>query len=161
METEADKIGLKLMARAGYDPSRSHTVWERMQQMQHPEKKVDSSASSKPSVSSRIKTAISELVSTHPSDQRRIHHLKEWAREARLDFEKKTDEFVGQGSLGRPSFRPLPGVQARLSQAQLDELDLLSAPLIAAASSLVVGDFKTKFEDLQKRLAQGKPKQTA
>jgi predicted Zn-dependent protease len=51
-ESEADHIGLILMAKAGYDPREGPKLWERMQQM---------SSSSTP-----------ELLSTHPAPATRI-----------------------------------------------------------------------------------------
>jgi predicted Zn-dependent protease len=56
METEADLMGLELMARAGYDPRYAANVWRKMQRM----------GQDKPA----------EFLSTHPSDDRRIQTLE-------------------------------------------------------------------------------------
>jgi predicted Zn-dependent protease len=56
-ESEADKIGLFYMARAGFDPRESITFWERMSR---------AASGGKPM----------EFMSTHPSDQTRIAQLK-------------------------------------------------------------------------------------
>ena len=56
-ETEADKIGLTLMAIAGYNPEESITFWTRM-------------------ASQSSGQAPSEIMSTHPSDATRIANLK-------------------------------------------------------------------------------------
>ena len=63
-ETEADKIGLTLMAIAGYDPEESITFWSRMA--------AQSSGQAPP-----------EFMSTHPSDATRIANLKALIPEAK------------------------------------------------------------------------------
>ncbi len=62
-ELEADRIGLILMARAGYDPNSAVTFWQNM-----------GSGQKDPSGS--------ELFSTHPSDQKRTDELKKFIPEA-------------------------------------------------------------------------------
>ena len=56
-ENEADRIGLELMVIAGFDPQEAVGVWERMQ--------AASQGKSPP-----------ELLSTHPSNTRRIQEIK-------------------------------------------------------------------------------------
>ena len=67
-EYEADKIGLMLMARSGYDPSASVYFWERMSKL----------GGKKPP----------EFLSTHPSNSKRIAKLKTELPEA-LQYYKK------------------------------------------------------------------------
>ena len=67
-ETEADKIGLVLMARAGYDPNEAVSFWQRMQ----------AAGGEKPP----------EMMSTHPSDERRIADLKAQIPEAMKHYKK-------------------------------------------------------------------------
>jgi len=62
-ESEADHIGLILMAVAGYNPEMSVSFWERM---------ADLGASKPP-----------EFLSTHPSDKTRIGDLQKWIPEAK------------------------------------------------------------------------------
>jgi predicted Zn-dependent protease len=67
-ETEADRIGLTLMAIAGYDPIVGAQLWERM--------------------SAAGGGAPPEFLSTHPSDQTRIANITQWAPEARAEARK-------------------------------------------------------------------------
>lgn len=62
-ESEADHMGLLLMAAAGYDPRESVKFWERMQ---------DKSRGGQPP----------EFLSTHPSHETRVQQLTEWIPEA-------------------------------------------------------------------------------
>ncbi|WP_121666640.1 M48 family metallopeptidase [Mesonia aquimarina] len=68
-ETEADKIGLTLMAIAGYDPDEAAKLWQRM--------KANSGGG-----------APSELLSTHPSNDTRINNLQAWSDEAKAEAKK-------------------------------------------------------------------------
>lgn len=63
-ETEADRIGLELMAIAGFNPEEAPKLWERMQAV--------SGGKTQP-----------EILSTHPSNQRRINDLTQWIPEAK------------------------------------------------------------------------------
>jgi len=59
-ETEADRIGLQIMAIAGYDPTEAAELWKRM--------KANSGSQAPP-----------EFMSTHPSNDTRIANLTAWA----------------------------------------------------------------------------------
>jgi predicted Zn-dependent protease len=61
-ELEADKLGLVFMAMAGYNPERAVTFWQEMAKV----------GGAKPP----------ELMSTHPSDDRRIAQIKAFLPEA-------------------------------------------------------------------------------
>jgi predicted Zn-dependent protease len=54
-ESEADTIGLRYMAEAGFDPDESITLWQNM--------------------AAASKTKTPEFLSTHPSDQTRMNAL--------------------------------------------------------------------------------------
>jgi metalloendopeptidase OMA1, mitochondrial len=69
-ESEADHIGLILMAKAGYDPAAAVPFWERMSKLQQ--------AGQTP-----------EFLSTHPSDETRINQIKQWLPEARQYYKAK------------------------------------------------------------------------
>lgn len=60
-ELEADKIGLVLMAMAGYDPREAVNLWRKM---------------------GAGKSSGSEFLSTHPSDERRIREIQAYLPEA-------------------------------------------------------------------------------
>ena len=66
MESEADHIGLILMARAGYDPREAPAFWERMSQ---------GTGESPP-----------EFFSTHPSHETRVQRLQELMPEALAEW---------------------------------------------------------------------------
>lgn len=77
-ETEADKIGLYLMAIAGYNPDEAAELWKRM--------KANSGGQAPP-----------EFLSTHPSNDTRIANLLELSPKAKAEAKK----------YGVTSFRPI------------------------------------------------------
>jgi len=68
-ETEADRIGLTIMAIAGYEPAEAVALWERM--------KANSGGQAPP-----------EFLSTHPSNDTRIQNLSSWVTEAKAEAKK-------------------------------------------------------------------------
>jgi predicted Zn-dependent protease len=64
-ESEADHIGVFLMAFAGYDPNQAPVFWQRMGRI------------------SGARGGMPEFLSSHPSDERRMRDLREWAPDAR------------------------------------------------------------------------------
>lgn len=62
-ESEADHMGLIFMAMAGYNPNEATNFWQRM---------MNASKGNKPP----------ELLSSHPSDQRRVSQIRAWIPEA-------------------------------------------------------------------------------
>ncbi len=70
-ESEADKIGLRYMARAGYDPAEAIAFWQRMSH-------VAGSGGGKPP----------EFMSTHPSDTTRIAQLRQLLPQAQAEYQR-------------------------------------------------------------------------
>ncbi len=68
-ETEADRIGLTIMAIAGYDPTEAVQLWRRM--------KASADGNAPP-----------EFFSTHPSNDSRISNLQKWIPEAKTEAKK-------------------------------------------------------------------------
>ena len=66
-ESEADTVGLLLMAKAGYDPRASVDFWERMSGC--PRQWIGK-------LCFRSGAGVPEFLSTHPSDENRIKHLE-------------------------------------------------------------------------------------
>ena len=73
METEADRMGVELMARAGYDPAASVSVWRKMQQA--------------------AKGQTPQFLSTHPSNETRINDLE--------DYSQRVEPLYQQAKAGR------------------------------------------------------------
>ncbi len=72
-ESEADKVGLRLMAKAGYDPREAIAFWERMSGC--PRKLIGK-------LCFRSGAAVPEFLSTHPSDVTRINQIEAWIPDA-------------------------------------------------------------------------------
>jgi len=71
-ESEADYVGLRLMAQAGYDPREAVPFWERMSGC--PREMIGK-------LCFRSQQAIPEFLSTHPSDLTRINQIEAWLPE--------------------------------------------------------------------------------
>jgi predicted Zn-dependent protease len=68
-ENEADRIGLTLMAIAGYDPAEAAELWKRM---------AEQSSGQQPP----------EFLSTHPATSTRIENIQKWAPQAKEEAQK-------------------------------------------------------------------------
>ncbi len=75
-ESEADKLGLVFMAMAGYDPQVAPGFWQRMAQ--------------------QGQGAPLELLSTHPSDERRINDIKAYLPKAMKYYKPDESQRKGQ-----------------------------------------------------------------
>ena len=80
-ESEADYIGLQLMAKAGYDPREAVPFWERMSGC--PRKMIGRFCF-------RSNAAVPEFLSTHPSDVTRINQIEAWLPKALEFYHPKT-----------------------------------------------------------------------
>jgi metalloendopeptidase OMA1, mitochondrial len=67
MESEADQVGLSLMAASCFDPRAAVPFWEKMARAE--------------------KMSVPELMSTHPSDQRRVRNITSWMDEAVMKYD--------------------------------------------------------------------------
>ena len=79
METEADEIGLYLMAQACYNPAEATRLWERMGRLQ--------------------RMSPPQFLSTHPSHKTRLKKIREWLPKAhqlqeQSDCQHEIDEFA-------------------------------------------------------------------
>jgi predicted Zn-dependent protease len=77
-ESEADRIGLTLMAKAGYDPREAPKFWQRMQER------------------SKGQGEVPQFLSTHPSHETRIKDLEFWMDEALPLYEGRGAASAGE-----------------------------------------------------------------
>jgi len=80
-ESEADRIGLILMAKAGYDPESALQFWERF------------------ATGKKDKVKMPEFLSTHPSDATRIQNMRALLPEARQYYTAKKEKPSPRASL--------------------------------------------------------------
>ncbi|HEV8539845.1 MAG TPA: M48 family metallopeptidase [Nitrospiraceae bacterium] len=104
-ETEADFVGLRLMAQAGYDPREAVPFWERMSGC--PKQFIGK-------LCFRSNAVIPEFLSTHPSDITRIRQIEAWIPDA-MRFYRAQDaplspppEPAPPPPLYRPPIGPMP-----------------------------------------------------
>ena len=101
-ESEADYIGLRLMAEAGYDPREAVPFWERMSGC--PRQMIGK-------VCFRAQQAVPEFLSTHPSDLTRINQIEAWLPDA-------MQHYHGPGGGAQPApapYKPLIGPMPKTS----------------------------------------------
>jgi len=68
-ESEADRLGLRYMARAGYDPEAAVAFWQRFGEF-----------------NKQQGSATPWFLRTHPLDEKRVEQLKGWMPEAKAEF---------------------------------------------------------------------------
>lgn len=121
LETEADSLGLRLMARAGYDPQEAVESWKRMQ-----------AGGGKETM---------ELLSTHPSHSSRITALQKQMPEALRIQREALQRMKAKGLPPPDSFKQIKvvtSISTRVSPSILQSRREQSARMAAQASSLVV-----------------------
>ena len=93
-ESEADFVGLKLMAKAGYDPREAISFWERMSGC--PRQMIGKFCF-------RSNAAIPEFLSTHPSDVTRIRQIQAWIPNAMKHYRSYRDDAEPQTDIAEPT----------------------------------------------------------
>ncbi len=105
-ESEADYIGLRLMAQAGYDPREAVKFWERMSGC--PRQMLGKFCF-------RSNAAIPEFLSTHPSDIVRIRNIEGWLPDVmqyyRPDLDDAEREAIPASALSPPPRPSEPGTR--------------------------------------------------
>lgn len=91
-ELEADKLGLIFMAMAGYDPERAISFWQEM--------------------ASKGGTKPPEIISTHPSDERRIAQIKAFLPEAKKYFTTPASN-TSPANINQPTTQPKGGIKIK------------------------------------------------
>lgn len=91
-ELEADKLGLIFMAMAGYDPERAISFWQEM--------------------AAKGGTKPPELISTHPSDERRIAQIKSFLPEAKKYYSASAGSNTPAGNT-QPANKPKVGIKVK------------------------------------------------
>jgi predicted Zn-dependent protease len=98
-ESEADYIGLRLMAEAGYDPREAVPFWERMSGC--PRQMIGK-------VCFRSQQAVPEFLSTHPSDLTRINQIEAWLPDALQHYHGPGGGVQPMPAPYRPLIGPMP-----------------------------------------------------
>ncbi len=99
-ESEADYMGLRLMAQAGYDPHEAVPFWERMSGC--PRNMIGK-------LCFRSASAIPEFLSTHPSDISRINQIEAWVPDAMRFYQPaQVPGATPPDSPHRPEIGPMP-----------------------------------------------------
>lgn len=104
-ESEADFVGLQLMAKAGYDPREAVPFWERMSGC--PRKMIGT-------LCFRSANSIPEFLSTHPSDISRINQIEAWIPNALQYYHPgPAPSAPSAPNTPAPPYRPLIGPMPR------------------------------------------------
>ena len=98
-ETEADYVGLRLMAKAGYDPREAVPFWERMSGC--PKEMIDK-------LCFRSQHSIPEFLSTHPSDVTRIRQIEAWLPEVMQYYHGPGGGTMPPRAPYKPAIGPMP-----------------------------------------------------
>jgi hypothetical protein len=133
LETEADRIGMVIAARAGYDPRHAATLWQRMlNEEQTPSKAVsdplatettetglnEDKAQLSPSSNISSRTRLKELLSTHPCHERRIKELTLYAQELMPEYNRAVMRLLDEGKRVPNSERIIDGKTRSISASK-------------------------------------------
>ena len=135
METEADNIGLTLMAKAGYNPHAGADVWTRMtaeEEKKKAQRGAGAGAGDMP-----------EFLRTHPNSERRVETMKAWGAEREGEYRAALERARREGRRAPQSDRLLVYRPTRSAEAiQRMDQERASATMSFQASALAVGDYK-------------------
>jgi predicted Zn-dependent protease len=128
METEADQVGLMLMAKAGYDPHAGVDVWTRM--MAEEAKKKGSGG-------------MPAFLSSHPASATRVERMRQWGKERQTDYEEALERAKREGRR-IPQGQRLLEYRPTRSAAAIEQMDQerASAETSFQASALAVGPYR-------------------
>ncbi len=104
-ELEADRIGLRLMAEAGYDPRASLDLWQRMEK----------------EAAAKGQEAPPNFLSTHPGYEKRTQQLRAWIPEA-LKFYRPSKETIES----LPSLQSLDSPTAKAEREMLKRIGVIN-----------------------------------
>jgi predicted Zn-dependent protease len=96
-ESEADRMGLVYMAKAGYDPHEAMAFWQRMEK---------ASGGKMP-----------EILSDHPSDSRRISQIESWLPEAMAAYNPQAAAMAPAAPVVAPAPAPVAPAPAPVAPA--------------------------------------------
>ncbi|RHY19061.1 hypothetical protein DYB32_010293 [Aphanomyces invadans] len=121
MEREADRMGMVLAARTGYDPTEASPLWKRMMDATE---RTTSSGNDKVRHAAATESFVGDLLSTHPSSQSRMEDLRAFAETIRSEYELATDK-LAFAQIFRNSTKPLPLKHIATTAARNDEGDIV------------------------------------
>mmetsp|Transcript_26861 Transcript_26861/g.45320 ORF Transcript_26861/g.45320 Transcript_26861/m.45320 type:complete len:486 (-) Transcript_26861:2501-3958(-) len=170
LESEADAIGIRLSAKAGYDPRHAAQVWKKflleegksakdtnkekdLNQEGNPDTAVAKSLTSL-SASNRLQ----ELLSTHPCHQRRIEELEEYSIELMETYRKASEDLFMQKNIWDTSTHLLtrqlrnPRIGDILGSSLSEEDFMRSKSVANEAVSLMVGERGEEWREFLKSL---------
>jgi hypothetical protein len=127
-EAEADRVGLELMAKAGYDPRAAVRVWKKMAQM----------TGKQPP----------EWLSTHPSHESRIEDLESRMSEAVAIYDRSTRATVAKlpPISDRPGKKPAEGMAAGLVPSESVQVTVGPGKIETLEDKRTVVDFEVEFD---------------
>ena len=127
-EAEADRVGLELMAKAGYDPRASVRVWKKMSQM----------TGKQPP----------EWLSTHPSHESRIEDLESRMDDAVAIYERSTRATVAKlPPIGdRPGKQPKEGMAAGVVPSESVQVFVGPGRIETLEDKRTVVEFEVEFD---------------